>query len=231
MTAVEQKINPAYDEQSGYDTTDDRYPPDWEVRKPEILKRDDYICQDCGFQSGPYAVEGKGCTLDVHHITFLSAGGSNRPENLTTLCVECHNNRHDHDITVGRDYTPKPTARPSTGFGDRLRQLGRALVGGAVVLPIHGAALALLLTQTIGTPVWFAGAAYLLVLAVGVLRRPRKTAALYGCAGIVGLALMQIVPLSVSESAPVHPRLLVLSAFIPAVLALAWWWHQRYDSI
>jgi hypothetical protein len=58
------------------------------------------------------------------------------------------------------------------------------------VLPIHGAGVALLLTQTVGSPLWLAGVAYLVVLAAGVLLRPRKIAALYGFAGIVGIALM-----------------------------------------
>jgi hypothetical protein len=222
MSSATTEINPAYDEQSGYDTADDRYPPDWTPRAKAARKRDDYICQDCGFQSGYHAAEGKGATLDVHHITFLEDGGSNRLENLTTLCVECHNNRHDHDITDGRDYTPKP---PS-GIGDRLRQLVRALFGGAVVLPVHGAAIAVLLTQP-GGDLLLAGAVYLVVLACGVVLRPGKTAAVYGCAGIVGFALMQIIPLSVSESVPVQPRFLVLSAVVPALLAGTRWWSRR----
>jgi hypothetical protein len=223
MKSAVTEINPAYDEQSGYDTSDDRYPPDWKARATAHRRRDDYICQDCGFQSGPYAAEGKGCTLDVHHIISLKDGGSNRPANLATLCVECHNNRHEHDITEGRDYTPKPA--PS--IVERLRQLSRALLGGTVVLPVHGAALAVLLTQPGGDPLTLAGVTYLLVLAFGVLRRPGKTAALYGFAGIIGLALLQIVPLSVSASAPVQPRYLVVSAFVPALLAGTRWWSRR----
>lgn len=221
------EINPAYDEQSGYDTSDDRYPPDWDARAKAARKSDDYICQDCGFKSGYHAAEGKGCTLDVHHITPLEDGGSNRADNLTTLCVECHNNRHPHDITEGRDYTPKPSARPSTGFAPRLRQAVRSLLGGALALPIHGAAIAVLLTQAVGSPLWFAGAVYLVVLAAVILRRPEQTGAVYGCAGVVGIALLQIVPLTVTERAPVQPRLLVWSAFVPAALVLAWWWYRR----
>jgi hypothetical protein len=223
MSSATTEINPAYDEQSGYDTTDDRYPPDWGARKKAARKRDDYICQDCGFKSGYHAAEGKGCTLDVHHSTFLSEGGSNRADNLTTLCVECHNNRHDHDITDGRDYTPKP---PS-GIGDRFRQLVRALLGGIVVLLIHSAAIAVLLTPSVGDVLLLAGVVYLIVLLFGVELRPGTTGALYGCAGIVGLTLLQIVPLSVSESAPVHPRFIVLSALVPAVLAGIRWRSRR----
>jgi hypothetical protein len=207
------EINPAYDEQSGYEG---KYPPDWEARKEAIKQRDGLSCQDCGIGTG------QGKQLHVHHITHLSDGGSNRESNLELLCVDCHNDRHDHDITEGLD-----DYRPAPSLGDRLRQLSRSVVGGAVVLPIHVAGIAVLLTQTVGTPLWLAGAGYLVALAVGMLLRPGKTAPAYGFAGVIGIAIMQIVPLSVSESAPMHPRLPVLSAFVPALLAAIWWWRQR----
>lgn len=216
-------INPAYDEQSGYDTSDDRYPPDWTSRAKAIRKRDDYICQDCGFKSGYHAAEGKGATLDVHHITFLKDGGSNRESNLTTLCVECHNNRHDYDITDGRNYTPKPTP----GLGDLLHQAIRSLLGGIPVLLLHCVMLTLFLTQSSDSPLYLVGLAYLIALVVGVALRPRQTTGFYIGAGVVGLALLQLIPLSISESVPVHPRSLVLSAFIVAFFAGAWWWPQR----
>ncbi|RRJ29991.1 HNH endonuclease [Halocatena pleomorpha] len=44
---------------------------------------------------------GEGNVLDVHHATPLSDGGSNRLWNLELLCVNCHNARHNHDITDG----------------------------------------------------------------------------------------------------------------------------------
>lgn len=216
MGSAEYEINPAYDEQSGYDTADDRYPPDWDARREAIKQRDSYTCQDCGIEAG----EGK--QLHVHHITHLSDGGPNHLSNLELLCVDCHNDRHEHDITEGLDdYHPVPRQ------SGRFRQLVRALLGGVVVLLIHSTAIAVLLTQPSGNLLSFAGAVYLLVLFFGVLRRPGTTGALYGCAGIVGLTLLQIVPLSVSESALVHPRFMVLSAFAPAVLAGLRWWPRR----
>jgi hypothetical protein len=207
-------INPAYDEQSGYDTSDNRYPPDWDARKEAIKRRDSYTCQDCGIEAG----EGK--MLDVHHIQPLSNGGPNRLSNLELLCIDCHNDRHDHDIREGREaYKPAPT------IWDRLRQLVRSVVGGAVVLPIHGAALYVLLTQSVGSTVWLVGAAYLMLVAIGLLLRPGPTAALYGLAG--GLGVVIVEGASVTEIASVSTRLLVFTAFIPALLALAWWWQRR----
>lgn len=204
-------INPAYDEQSEYEG---RYPPDWDARKEAVKQRDSYTCQDCGVQAG----EGK--VLDIHHIRHLSDGGPNRLSNLELLCIDCHNDRHDHDIREGREgYKPAPTV------WTRLRQLLRSIIGGAVVLPVHSAGIYVLLTQSVGSTVWFAGAAYLVLVAVGLLVRPGQIAALYGLAGGIGLALMQIV--TVTEIASVSARLLVLSAFVPALLALGWWWRQR----
>lgn len=209
-------INPAFHEQSGYDTSDDRYPPDWDARKEAIKQRDSYTCQDCGIEAG----EGK--QLHVHHITHLSDGGPNYLSNLELLCVDCHNDRHEHDITEGLDdYHPAP--RQSSRF----RQLVRTLLGGIVVLLIHGAAIAILLTPSVGDVLFFAGVVYFLALICGVELRPGTTGALYGCAGIVGLAFIQLVPLSVSDSAPVHPRFIVLTAFVPALLAGIRWRSQR----
>lgn len=211
-------INPAYDEQSGYE--ENGYPPDWTARAKAIRRRDDYICQDCGTKSGYHTEYGGGVTLDVHHIQHLSDGGSNRGSNLTTLCIDCHNDRHDHDIREGReDYQPAPSV------WDRLRQLVYSIIGGAVVLPIHGAGMYVLLTQSVGSSLWLAGLAYLVLLAIGVLLRPGQIAALYGLAGGIGVAIMQMV--AVAEIATVSTRMLVLSLFVPALLAGAWWWRQR----
>lgn len=204
-------INPAYDEQAGYGG---RYPPDWDARKETIKRRDHYTCQDCGIEAG----EGK--MQDVHHITHLSDGGSNRLENLELLCIDCHNDRHDHDIREGRDgYEPEP------GLWDRLRQAVFAIVGGVVVLPIHGAGIYALLTQAVGSPLWLAGSGYLLILAVALFLRPRSIAALYTVAGATDVAIIDQGMLT--EIGGVSTSLLVFTAWVPAVLAVGWWWIQR----
>ena len=53
--------------------------------KAFILNRDKYTCQYC---------KTKQCTLEVHHIVFRSNGGSDEPDNLITLCRNCHRELH-----------------------------------------------------------------------------------------------------------------------------------------
>lgn len=204
-------IHPQYHKQSGYDG---QYPPDWETRKDAVKRRDSYTCQDCGIEAG----EGK--MLDGHHIEHLSAGGSNRLSNLELLCIDCHNDRHDHDIREGRDgYEPEP------GLWDRLRQVVYAVVGGLVLLPLHGAGIYALLTQAVSSPLWLAGSGYLLVLAVALFLRPRSIAALYTVAGATGVAIIDQG--MITEIGGMSTSLLVFTAWIPALLAVAWWWIQR----
>lgn len=61
-----------------------RYPADWERVRAVVLQRDGYACRNCG----------AGGALQVHHIVPLSAGGTNRWTNLTTLCRRCHRRLH-----------------------------------------------------------------------------------------------------------------------------------------
>jgi len=52
----------------------------------EVLIRDNFICQnpECGvYTENP-----------PHHIIFLSQGGSDTAENLITLCIKCHAEKH-----------------------------------------------------------------------------------------------------------------------------------------
>lgn len=74
----------------------------WQRLQPAILRRDRYRCQDCGANFGgrrrkvydPKLRRGKGGyrweSLEVHHIIARSAGGSDHPGNLKTLCPACH---------------------------------------------------------------------------------------------------------------------------------------------
>ena len=63
-----------------------------------ILYRDNFTCQDCGeFKAyknkyGVYIPIDNG--LEVHHIRPVSEGGSDSPDNLITLCHNCHTKRH-----------------------------------------------------------------------------------------------------------------------------------------
>lgn len=57
------------------------YPKEFKQIKQQILKRDNYTCQnpDCDFENKK---------LMVHHIDYDK--NNNNPENLTTLCNSCH---------------------------------------------------------------------------------------------------------------------------------------------
>ena len=58
----------------------------WNVRE-YVLYRDNHICQACNGKS-------KDKILNVHHITPRADGGTNRPDNLITLCETCHKAYH-----------------------------------------------------------------------------------------------------------------------------------------
>ena len=55
--------------------------------KAYVLSRDKYTCRSG--RPGTHAAQ-----LHVHHIVFRSAGGSNTPANLVTLCETCHGALH-----------------------------------------------------------------------------------------------------------------------------------------
>ena len=57
--------------------------------KSAVLNRDNYKCQICGK---------KDVRLEVHHIVFRSYGGSNRMNNLITLCSDCHKKIHNGEV-------------------------------------------------------------------------------------------------------------------------------------
>lgn len=59
----------------------------WNVRE-YVLWRDRYTCQACKGKSGDRI-------LNVHHIRQRKDGGSDRPENLMTLCKTCHQHHHN----------------------------------------------------------------------------------------------------------------------------------------
>ena len=69
--------------------------PSYEIREA-VRKRDDYRCRICGADGGP---EG-GAELHVDHVVPRKWGGSNRGDNLRTLCLRCHGLRH---LTSFRD--------------------------------------------------------------------------------------------------------------------------------
>ncbi|MGY0692530.1 RNA-guided endonuclease IscB [Virgibacillus sp. FSP13] len=78
---VQKMIDPAiqgvaYQEGQTYGYHDVRY---------FVLARDHYTCQVC---------KKKGKVLNTHHIIYRTHGGSNRADNLITVCTDCHT--HDN---------------------------------------------------------------------------------------------------------------------------------------
>ena len=57
----------------------------WNVRE-YVLHRDGYKCQNPNCK----CKDKKEQILKVHHIVYRSKGGTDRPENLITLCSKCH---------------------------------------------------------------------------------------------------------------------------------------------
>jgi len=66
------------------------YPSDWNRRRKVVYRRDNYTCQNCGRQGGPYG----NIELHAHHIVPKSKGGTHDKSNLKTLCEDCHNAIH-----------------------------------------------------------------------------------------------------------------------------------------
>lgn len=64
----------------------------WNVRE-YVLYRDNHTCQHCKGKS-------KDKILNVHHIKSVSEGGTDRPDNLITLCETCHKDYHDGKIAL-----------------------------------------------------------------------------------------------------------------------------------
>ena len=59
----------------------------WENRRMYVFARDNYTCQVCKRKKD---ANGESLKLHAHHIIYRSLGGSDRVENLLTICVDCH---------------------------------------------------------------------------------------------------------------------------------------------
>jgi len=53
--------------------------------RDRILEQDGEQCRRCG----------SGTDLEIHHIRPVSHGGEDTPDNLATLCVDCHQDAHE----------------------------------------------------------------------------------------------------------------------------------------
>lgn len=107
LVSLRDKITPIYD----YFLT---YPPDWEERKNQVIKRDGEQCSKCGSRGH----------LHLHHIKPLSKGGSNKIENLILLCENCHSKEHG-----GRDFLGE-FSNSETAFSKRAANISYAIENG-----------------------------------------------------------------------------------------------------
>ena len=92
------------------------YPDNWEDRRKRVLERDDYECQECGATD---------TTLQVHHITPISEGGSHSLDNLKTICRSCHASEHPQKITLTTALAENQRIRMKyhSGSGTRVREV------------------------------------------------------------------------------------------------------------
>lgn len=89
------------------------YPPDWESRRARVHARDG-SCVACRSRQ----------KLQVHHVTPLSRGGTNRIENLQLLCESCHKAAHG-----GRSFSGVLSAAP-LAFAQRIQVIESAITDG-----------------------------------------------------------------------------------------------------
>ena len=66
---------------------------DYDNTKAFVKSRDNYTCQNCKGKSGD-------TRLEVHHIIHRNDGGSDRPDNLITLCHTCHYDYHNNGLKL-----------------------------------------------------------------------------------------------------------------------------------
>ena len=70
---------------------------EWKEKREIILKRDNYICQDCGVKcigKRDATKDNSDKIIQCHHIENYNKGHNNNKSNLITLCLKCHLKRH-----------------------------------------------------------------------------------------------------------------------------------------
>ena len=84
---------------------------DFENTKKYVYWRDGYKCQHCGKSD---------TILNAHHIVFRSQGGSDRSDNLITLCEKCHKKLHAGKIKLN---VGNPRLMKDAGHMNTMRML------------------------------------------------------------------------------------------------------------
>lgn len=88
--------NPKNDSGSYAATGQADYGENWDYLSNQTKKRDNWECQRCNAQGGPYG----NSILHAHHIVPKAEGGEDKIENLITVCHDCHESIHGHSIPL-----------------------------------------------------------------------------------------------------------------------------------
>ena len=94
----------------------------FENTKAMVLNRDNYTCQCC---RGKH----KDSKLEVHHIIYRSQGGSNKADNLITLCHTCHKALHNGKINPKLSGKVKGNLKYATQMNSIRKQLFKLYPG------------------------------------------------------------------------------------------------------
>ncbi len=71
----------------------------WDSFRMQVLRRDDFTCQVCGFQPKGKHTWDKDSDLQADHIIAIVNGGMCFDlENVRTICSECHHKKTGNDI-------------------------------------------------------------------------------------------------------------------------------------
>ena len=89
--------------------------------KEYVRWRDGFKCQHC------YHKGGSDTKLEVHHVIQRKDGGSDRPDNLVTLCHDCHSALHRGEFTLRK---PRGGYKAPTFMGVMRRKLVERLKAG-----------------------------------------------------------------------------------------------------
>lgn len=80
----------------------------------EVLRRDKFTCQYCGAKAPDVIIQ-------VDHITPVSLGGTDDPDNLKTACRDCNYGKSNKDIDSVECYSPETMRSVGIKFEDHLK--------------------------------------------------------------------------------------------------------------
>lgn len=85
------------------------YDAAWVSATKRILKRDNYLCQECMRQGRLTPLKVRPRDHAVDHITPKARGGTDDDDNLQSLCADCHSDKTATEAAEaqGRDIRPR----------------------------------------------------------------------------------------------------------------------------